>query len=56
MEKRAALEIEQKKKRIAELESDISDKGQNIEQLTRNRDGLLQKVDSLNQALSQRGE
>ena len=56
MEKRTSLEIKQKEKRIAELESDISDARQSIEQLTRDKVGSLQEVESLNRALSQRGE
>ena len=56
LEKRTTLEIEQKRKRIGELENDVSEKGGSIVQLTSDKDGLLQEVDKLNRALSQRGE
>ena len=56
LEKRTALEIQQKKKRIGELENDVSEKDESIVHLTSDKDGLLQEVDKLNSALSQRGE
>ena len=55
LEKRTTLEIKEKEKRIAEHESDISDKRQTIERLTSDKNGLLNEVDSLSKALSEQG-
>ena len=54
LDKRTTLEIREKKK-IAELESDISEKHQTIEKLTSDKNGLLNEVESLKSSLSQQG-
>ena len=55
LDKRTTLEIKGKKKKIAELESDISEKHQTIEKLTSDKNGLLNEVESLKSSLSQQG-
>ena len=55
LDERTTLEIREKKKKIAELESDISENHQTIEKLTSDKNGLLNEVESLKSSLSQQG-